>query len=349
MMPRAQAEQDAGGRQRDRFMTEPEDMKLWTNDLNQRAKAKSLHPFLLESAHGDGATDEQEAAYAQQVTMAKRMLRKEKYSADEMKMSTNEGQALVNTQMEMMDSQAIQLITDYCTAEQRTYLLDFQKASGKFAAMQSFFGGETHERRLYIKEKLRILNYKPASKGQGMRNLVKEVSGLRDSLRAAGGTLSDEDVLQTIISKACGRGGEGPFAIHRTLLLRDLSDGTLTFVKLRSTLVQAEMDAEIQADDSSDDETETVAGSAQVTRKRSTRELLELVMTQQQQQQQLLQVMVTSGLGGGGRGGGRGGDRRGFRSQAPAGCPTGTCWQYFLNKECSFGKNCRFKHDARKD
>lgn len=142
MMPRAQAEQDAGGRQRDRFMTEPEDMKLWTNDLNQRAKAKSLHPFLLESAHGDGATDEQEAAYAQQVTMAKRMLRKEKYSADEMKMSTNEGQALVNTQMEMMDSQAIQLITDYCTAEQRTYLLDFQKASGKFAAMQSFFGGE---------------------------------------------------------------------------------------------------------------------------------------------------------------------------------------------------------------
>lgn len=131
--------------------------------------------------------------------------------------------------------------------ELREYLLPHKTAAVMWKALPLFFGGVSQEAQLNVKALLKDCKYTFNTDGQGARALVQKVVALGKRLEQAGGTHTDADVMQTVISKfVLLRDREDVYRANTVALLRDLNKNTLTVDALRQELIQIEQRAEAE-------------------------------------------------------------------------------------------------------
>jgi hypothetical protein len=123
----------------------------------------------------------------------------------------------------------------------RTYLAAFDTAAAMRAALPLYFGGPSQEEQLNVKHDLVAVKYVFGKEGEGVRTLHRQVTTLQRRLVEVGGTMSDEDAMQTIIDKLdLTRDDVNLYDFQQQDLLGKLNDGTLTTDGLRTKLVAAE-------------------------------------------------------------------------------------------------------------
>jgi hypothetical protein len=227
-----------------------------------------------------------------------------------------------------LDHEAQTEILRNCDREQRIYLLPYLTACQKYTAIQSYYGGGTLMDQARIKTEYGAITLK--SCGGDVKRYMSLMFETREMYHSQGGSISEPDFLQDIISRTLDKRHPSKYSYQRDRLMDLLMAHTLTYVQVRNTLLTAEQQLRAAHEESSDDDDgEEVPAIDKALVTRSSRSSLEARLGR-------MEAMITKlAEGREGRGGRGGGGHRGDKKE---------CWSFRDTGACKFGDKCRFLH-----
>ena len=321
-----------------------EDLPVIRAAIEAAVVAKYLGPFLQpEEQDAASMRDAGLQAKAAQVSLRARKFPPEEYNALDGGNGVNARRACVAAEVTALDAATRALIMDGLPKELREYVLPHKTASAMWAALPKFFGGASQEAQLNAKADLSLCVYKFSADGFGARTLVQTVVGLGKRLVQAGGSHTDADTMQTVISKfVLVRDGVDAYNANTTLLLSNLNNGQLTIDKLRQDLIAAEKRIAIKdAERGGAFGGEVAPEGAMVTRTGGAAG--KPVPTFTPEQLEVMTALVTKAVKQGFKGRVRG-DNKKPRGENKEKSKDKLCFNFRDTGECEFGDKCRFAH-----